>query len=460
MMKKYLMTLVAVVLSAMGVQAQAPDLSQFLSIDTVNFKTVQKFTHDFATENYVGEKMYAGMQSISFELKGAHIPDVEGKPTVEIPDIQLDTLTALLTLNDKYEREHFRSDSYLSDEILFEVNDYFAFKSGYWSQSSAPYMVSFVFARGGEYILRSQFDFIGFDKQKAVTIYDEPSLRIVTDNVVKIGEDADVMAFFNTGYPYDINSLTGDEHAKVTVYKQLTDSTVAELSVQQYPLHLKDEAHPLVAGIDTLQLKLVKPELGNYLIRIESSWDAIETRDLFVSVQDTLRATVTLDKQTYDLATDKDAQLHIKMDYGYPHVVAVKPDTIPTIRISANLIKAVDDNTTINIFADTLVLASDTLATKDLRYEGDWMLDLTKVESSGLTADDSTFFQVAVIFNGGRQYETAIPLKLKPAATGITTATEQRTDDDIYTLNGIRISSRQQLSPGIYIRKGRKVIIK
>ena len=457
-MKKYLMTLVAVVLGVMGVQAQTPDLSQFLSIDTVNFKTVQKFTQNFATEDYVGEKMYAGMQSISFELKGAYILDVEGKPTVEIPDIQLDTLTALLTLNDKYEREHFRSN--LSDEILDEVNDYFAFESGYWSQSSAPYMVSFVFARGGEYIFRSQFDFIGFDKQKAVTIYDEPSLRIVTDPVVRIGEDADIKAFFNTGYPYDINSLTGEEYAKVTVYKQLTDSTVAEVSAQQYPLHLKDEAHPLVAGIDTLQLKLVKPELGNYLIRIESSWDAIETRDLFVSVQDTLRATVTLDKQTYDLATDKDAQLHIKMDYGYPHVVAVKPDTIPTIRISANLIKAVDDNTTINIFADTLVLTSDTLATKDLRYEGDWMLDLTKIESSGLTADDSTFFQVAVIFNGGRQYETAIPLKLKPAATGITKATQQRTDDDIYTLNGIRISSRQKLSPGIYIRNGKKVIIK
>ena len=458
MMKKYLMTLVAVILGVMGVQAQTPDLSQFLSIDTVNFKTVQKFTYDFATENYVGEKMYAGMQSISFELKGAYILDVEGKPTVEIPIIQLDTLTALLTLNDKYEREHFRSN--LSDEILDEVNEYFAFESGYWSQTSAPYMVSFDFARGGEYIFRSQFDFIGFDKQKAVTIYDEPSLRIVPYPVVRIGEDADIKAFFNTGYPYDINSLTGEEYAKVTVYKQLTDSTVAEVSAQQYPLHLKDEAHPLVAGIDTLQLKLVKPELGNYLIRIESSWDAIETRDLFVSVQDTLRATVTLDKQIYDLATDKDAQLHIKMDYGYPHVVAVKPDTIPTIHIAANLIKAVDNNTTINIFADTLVLASDTLATKDLRYEGDWMLDLTKIESSGLTSDDSTSLQVTVIFNGGRQYETAIPLKLKPAATGITTATEQRTDDDIYTLNGIRISSRQQLSPGIYIRKGRKVIIK
>lgn len=454
------MTLSAVVCGAMGVQAQTPDLSQFFSIDTVNFITVAKYTHDFAIEDYVGEKMYAGMQSISFELKGAHIPDVEGGPTIEIPKIQLDTLTALLTLNDKYEREHFRSNTNLSDDILHEVNNYLAFEAGYWGQSSNPYTIGFSFARGGEYILRSQFDFIGFDKQKAVTIYDEPSLRIVHDPVVKIGEDADITAFFNTGYPYDINSLTGEEYAKVTFYKQLTDSTVAELFAQQYPLHLKDEAHPLVAGIDTLQLKFEKPDLGKYLIRIESSWDAIETRDIFVLVQDTLRATVTLDKQIYDLAIDKNAQLHIKMDYGYPHVVAVKPDTIPTIRIAANLIKAVDDNTTTKIFADTLVLVSDTLATKDLRYEGDWMLDLTKIETSELTADDSTSLQVAVIFNGGGQYETAIPIKLKPAATSITTATEQRTDDDIYTLNGIRISPNQQLPPGIYIRKGRKVIIK
>ena len=81
------MTLSAVVCGAMGVQAQTPDLSQFFSIDTVNFITVAKYTHDFAIEDYVGEKMYAGMQSISFELKGAHIPDVEGGPTIEIPKI-------------------------------------------------------------------------------------------------------------------------------------------------------------------------------------------------------------------------------------------------------------------------------------------------------------------------------------------------------------------------------------
>ena len=457
-MKKYLLTIAAIVWGAMGVQAQTPDLSQIFSIDTVNLITVAKYTHDFAIEDYTGEKMQAGMQSISCELKGAYIPDTEGEPTVKIPDIQLDTLTALFTLQDTYGREHFRSN--LSGEVLYEVNNYLAFEAGYWGGSSNPYMIAFSFARGGEYILRSQFDFIGFDKQKEVTIYDEPSLRVIPDPVVRIGEDADITAYFNTGYPYDINSLTGEEYAKVTIYKQLTDSTVAELFAQQYPLHLKDEAHPLVAGIDSLELKLEKPDLGNYLIRIESSWDAIETRDLFVSVQDTLRATVTLDKQTYDLATDKNAQLHIKMDYGYPHVVAVKPDTIPTIRIAANLVKAVDESTTTNIFTDTLVLASDTLATKDLRYEGDWMLDLTKIESSGLAEDDSTFLQVAVIFNGGRQYETEIPLKLKPAATGITTVTEQRTDDDIYTLNGIRISPRQQLPPGIYIRKGKKVIIK
>lgn len=458
MMKKYLLTIAAIVCDAMGVEAQTPDLRQFFSIDTVNFMTVAKYTHDFAIEDYTGENMQAGMQSISCELKGAYIPDTEGEPTIKIPDIRLDTLTALFTLQDTYGREHFRSN--LSGEVLHEVNDYLAFEAGYYGESSFPFLIGFSFARGGEYIFRSQFDFIGFDKQEAVTIYDDPSLCVIPDPVVRIGEDADIMAYFNTGYPYDINSLTGEEYAKVNIYKQLTDSTVAELLAQQYPLHLKDESHPLVAGIDSLQLKLEKPELGDYLIRIESSWDAIETRDLFVSVQDTLRATVTLDKQTYDLATDKNAQLHIKMDYGYPHVAAVKPDTIPTIRIAANLIKAIDDSTTTKIFADTLVLVSDTLATKDLRCEGDWIFDLTKIEGSGLTEGDSTHLQVAIIFNGGRQYETEIPLKLKPAATGITSVTEQRTDDNIYTLNGIRISPHQQLPPGIYIRNGKKVIIK
>lgn len=457
-MKKYLLTFAAVVCSTMTAQAQTPDLRQFFSIDSLSFITIAKFTQDFAIEDYTGEKKYAGMQSIFCEIKEPLIPELDGKTVITIPDIQLDTLTALFTLEDKYGREHFRAN--FSSEVLDQVNEYLEFESGYWGPDSSPYMSSFSFERGGEYIFRTQFDFIGFDKQETITIYDEPSLRVIPDPVVRIGEDADIMAYFNTGYPYDINSLTGEEYAKVTIYKQLTDSTAAELFTQQYPLHLKDEAHPLVAGIDSLQLKFEKPELGDYLIRIETNWDAVETRDLFVSVQDTLRATVSLDKQTYDLTTDKNAQLHIKMDYGYPHVGAVKPDTIPTIRIAANLMNVDKEMTSTEIFADTLVLANDTLATKDLLYEGDWTLDLTKIDSSVLAEGDSTHFQIAIIFNGGQQYETIIPVKLIPSATGITTVTEQRTDDDIYTLNGIRISPNQQLPPGIYIRKGRKVIIK
>lgn len=456
-MKKYLITLAAVFCCTMTTQAQTQDLSQYFSIDSINFRTIKTYTIDFAVENYSGTKKHAGIESLFFDLKEAEIPEQDGVPATDIHNIQLDTLTALLTIQDTYGREYTRFN--FSNDVRDQVNDYFAFESGYWGENSTPYITSFNFMRGGEYNLRSQFDFIGIDKQEAMTIYDEPSLRINPDPAVKIGSDANIWVYFNTGYPYDINSLTGEEYATITLYKQLTDTTAAELSTHQYPLHLKDEAHPLVAGIDSLHLLIEKPELGKYLIHIETNWDAVEARDLIVTVRDTLRATATLNKQTYDLATERNAQLHIKMDYGYPHIYAIKPDTIPTIRIYADLLKAVA-NSTVKIFTDSLLLESDTLATKDLKYEGDWMVDLTNIKDSMLTEEDSTFLQVTVIFNGGSMYEAQIPLKLTPAATGITTVTKPQKDDYIYTLNGIRVSPNQQLAPGIYIRKGRKVIIK
>jgi hypothetical protein len=174
-------------------------------------------------------------------------------------------------------------------------------------------------------------------------------------------------------------------------------------------------------------------------------------------VKDTLRATVALDKEAYDLASDKQARMTLKMDYRYPHIHAVEPDAVPTIRVVASLLK--DTETTDYLMTDTLTLVSDTLAHKDLNYVGEWNLDFAKIDASKLADGNSTYqMKVNIKFNNEQQYETFIPVNLKAVATGVSPIDALRSDDEaVYTVSGTRM---KPLTPGIYIRKGKKIIIK
>lgn len=275
---------------------QTVDLKRFFQIENYSIKNMSKFTTDFKQESYIGEEYKTGMLHIEYKLA-----KVQNDGTA--PNAPLDTLTAISSCTDIYGRESWIGN--LSKDVLSAVN-----KCIKYPATKKSFSVADTCSRGGVYAVRTYIDFMEFDKRDTITIKDDPTLRISSDTVVKTGNDANVTAFYNTGYPFDINSLTGNEYAKVTVYKHTADKTVAEMSTQQFQLHLKDEAHPLVAAIDTLNLRIQKPELGAYTIRFESNWNAINSRDLPISVQDTLRATVSLDKQTYNLSTDKKARLN------------------------------------------------------------------------------------------------------------------------------------------------------
>lgn len=450
---KKLLLLLSILASGLASQAQTPDLSDYFDAD-ISIRTIKKFTTDFNMEFYDGKKMYAGEQQILYIHK-EEILEPEN-----IPDIHVDALTARVILQDAYGNEYANSDKCgmpFGPEVLEKVNEYFLSK---WPSEGNYWSYSFPIERGGKYTMTTLCDFIGIDKQERITIYDAPSLRVLYEPTIKTGNDADIMAVFNTGYPFDINSLTGNEYTKVTIYKQLNSTTVTECSSQQYPLSLKDEEHPLIAGVDTLKLKIEKPEVGLYIIRIETSWDAIDTRDIYLSVEDIMRAEATLDKQVYDLATDKSAQLHLTMDYSYPHVQITEPDDMPTIRVAATIFNPNSESENPDkLFADTLVLANDTLATNDLKYEGDWTLDWGKINMSALTEDTQANLLVDIIFNGAHQHRTAIPVTIKPATTAVKSITTDLAEDVIYTLNGIRINSNKQLPRGIYIRRGKILII-
>ena len=410
--------------------------------------TVKEYTIDFAVANYNGDSLRAGIQNMTYVLDGNIFEKYW-------PDIYYDTLTAVCTFSDCYEHEVCRLDK--SDEVCEMVNSFFEYKA---IGVKDTYSKAFSLHRGGVYLFNSLFDFLDTDKTDTLIVYDDPSIRVDGTFTVKTGQDIDLRAYFNTGYPFDINSLTGDEYADVMVYKMVTDTTGIEMLKQRVPLHLKDEAHPLLAGIDSITIHLEKPEIGPYRLRFETNWEALASRDIPLSVEDTLRATVTLDKQAYDLASDSHARMTLTMDYGYPHIGAVQPDTVPTIRVAASIYK--DTKEALLLLTDTLVLVSDTLAQKDLHYAGEWDIDWSKIDKTMLTAADSTYrMKVTVTFNGQQQYENFIPVDIKCMSTAIRQTAALRTDDEtVYTLNGIRVNPRKPLTPGVYVRKGKKIVIK
>ena len=454
-MKKTLTaTFAAVLCSAMsttGVTAQTPGMEytvdKYFTMRS-QVKTVKEYTIDFLTATYSGDSLRAGIQNMAYVLNGEIFEKYW-------PAIHYDTLTAVSTFSDCYGHEIIHLDK--SDEVCEMVNGFFEYHS-YGVEDSHSRIFSL--HRGGVYLFKSLFDFLGTDKTDSLTVYDDPTIRVTGATTVKTGQDINLLSYFNTGYPFDINSLTGEEHADVMVYKMVTDTTGIEVLKKRIPLHLKDEAHPLLAGIDSIALRLEKPEIGEYRLRFETNWEPIGSRDIRLSVEDTLRATVALDKQAYDLASDTHARMALTMDYGYPHIGIVEPDTVPTIRVVASIYQEAREADL--LLTDTLVLTSDTLALKDLNYTGEWDIDLSKIDKTILTSADSTYrMKVTITFNGEQQYETFIPVEIKPATTAIRQTAAPRTGDDtVYTLSGMPVDPGQPLAPGVYIRNGKKIVIK
>lgn len=451
-MRKFTIAAAAITLlmTTESVLAQTTNWNQYFTVKELGIKTTKKYTFDFQYEDYHGEQMWAGLQSLIFVIR--YDNDDEEK-------IHIDSQNHDVWFTDVY-GNHIKS---VYDKPEIKDDWYFFLETLEWGMMGSEFTppCTFALARGGEYVFNAIIDFLNIDRHDAVTVYDNPSIRIGAHPSYKAGEDVEVMAFFNTGYPYDINSLTGEEYADVTLYRKLTDSTAVQLDKQRFALsRLKDEAHPLLAGIDTVTTKILKPEPGEYVLRYVTNWQAVESRDYTFVVRDTLRATVTLNKKAYDLASDNQARMTLKMDYRYPHIHAIEPDTIPTIRVVATLLK--DIETAECLMADTLTLVSDTLAYKDLNYVGDWNLDLSKIDASKLADGDSTYqLKVNITFNNQQQYETFLPVNLKAVATRISSVTALHPDDEaVYTVSGIRMNPHQPLAPGIYLRKGKKMIIK
>lgn len=308
--------------------------------------------------------------------------------------------------------------------------------------------ISFSHYRGGRYELHARLEPNMFLVTDTIDIQDEACMRVLGD-YVRTGADMNVKAYVTTGWPYNPDTLSGNETVRWNIYKMKTDSTFTPVANGSKPINMKNADKSLLAGYDSVNVSRAKPEVGRYRITYESDFKPAN-RVVYVDVVDTLRATVALDRNEYTCGKDSMALLHIKMDYKYPHISSTKIYPEPTIRINA----------TMNDSKDSLLLSNDTLATKDLMYAGDWTVKFKAVPESELKNGVAhEMMNVTISFNGQQQYAISLPMTFL-LATDINQPTADEpnsTPADEYGYNpaGQRVAKGYR---GLIIKKGKKYI--
>lgn len=411
----------------------------FITIQEDSLKTL---SINFGDTIITGTDYHAGHYIKVFKLLAQNIPSDYNEP---------DTAYAYYNLQDMYGGElyDFTENTNLSD--------YFG-ELGTLDTNWIAYNIIFTQNRGGVYSTSFGIQPLDYSSCDTIIVKDEPSLK--TNNFsTKLGDDIDLIAYFNTGYPFSMDSLTGNEQAKYTFYKSINDSTMVETGyTDSLKLHLKDEAHPLIAGIDSMSVHIPSPTPGLYYLKFTSDW-ATANKTFVLSIQDTIRVATSFDKEEYNIGTEKSAKLNVHMEYGYPYIHS-KDSLPPSITLRTTIMNVKDS---LYLANDSVVLASDTLATKTLNHDETLTIDLSKVTSDYLAEQhDSVFVQLEILFSGNEMYSKRILLPLKSGTTGINKVVKAVADkQSIYTIEGVKLNcSKEALRKGVYIINGKKEVVK
>ncbi len=324
--------------------------------------------------------------------------------------------------------------------------------------------------RGGQYVFRTNIPCLDYLYEKTVNIIDEPSVRIKYSEM-KVGDDMQIKAFYNTGYPYDPSQFTGNETATMRLFALGKDEqgnpTETEVAMTQKTLRLHRPDQPLVAAIDALQLNYCDPEPGEYQLKMLSDWTHKNANrdNIFFVVKDTLRASAMMQKMNYVAGTDKELNIHMKMNYGYPFISTSEGDENPTVRIKIRvLMPDGNDGEAANktLLEMTTPITEGVFSDRPFNWEGDMKTPaLEKLEDAPLT-ETSMEAEVTVVFNGDEQFHTTIPFTYVPqsAPAGIRSIpnSESTAADTWYDLQGRPVET--STTKGIYIHSQQKVVVK
>ena len=435
--------------SAQGLYAQELDsnLLQFLAIaDTLYTEHIAD--KDYAPVPWEKEGLHAGMEMAQFTLftrrsdKDYNIPE--------------------------YVDMYIRLKTCYGELVVEKVEDA-STTLAYMAYSDADFLVlsmkTFI-EQGGEYVFERGIPWLGITKTSDVVLVDEPTVRINDMNQLKTGSDLNGQILFNTGYPYDHSRLTGQEKAEWTLCYQAPNSKDrVEIDKGEMALTFDNSKTPRLAAIDTLKIFREKPELGEYYFEVKTDWEKealgdMSLRNSLFQVVDTLRANATIDKEKYQMGTDKQLVVNLSLDYGYPFIHTTAPDTIPTVRIRYQI--TADGE---NVFSDSLKIADQNLAVEPLQRNDQLVMNFDEVTDDlfGDADQMEIYVHVTVEFDGNLQYTADFkPLLLKSeSAVGISDsqfADRKSSSSMLFDLQGRSVGTNP--ANGIYIHDGKKVIIK
>ena len=419
-------------------------------------KTLYLFRDDntINPEPYKGDELRSGLINVNIRIDAS----TETGDDVVTPANQL----FHVSFTDPYGRIPFLKES---NDVVFEM--FKNLKNLKYFDYGSVMNIGWPICRGGQYVYRNYIPGIDYTYEETVEVKDEPSAG-VRYNSVKVGNDIDVRAFYNTGYPYDVNQFNGSEKATLRLFALSKDDKgdykETEVLMTEKPLRLFRPDQPLVAAIDSMKLTYCDPEPGLYRLKMESNWtqEGANRDNILITVNDTVRCFAALDKSKYIAGTDTSMKLHMKLSYGYPYVMAETSEDNPTVIINTYVMTS-DDIGAETIQTSTFKITGAYLADQPLDWESDIKV-AEYIEENEKTplSDTSLYIKVEVVFNGQPQYTKIIPFdyiaETTPSAVRAITD-NQPADDHWYDIQGIHMDSKPTKN-GVYIKNHKKVIIK
>lgn len=417
------------ILAMIATVSTAATTYDFISVDNYHLKTTYGFSGDSLTE-WSGDGYHAGLFNWGFTMNASQVPT-----DYVVPDEAM--YRFILT------------DMYGNSPIVEEQDLKTEFKKIKYHKSYTQAMEGvFTLTRGGRYAVDLSISPIDYSHRDTIDIVDEPSLR-AKDLEIKKGEDLMGTVYFNTGYPFNMDELTGKEYGTYKIYKVMEDSSLVYMECRDsVQLNLKNEDQPLVAGMDSMLVLMFTPEVGKYKVVLKSDW-APGNGEYDITVADELSAYAYLDKEKYTIGEDNKAKLSINMEYGFPYIQPTEEYPTPSVIISTNLLGKVD----------TLVIADDSLASKKLDCTASMDIDLSGITVEYLSENNSVDMEVNVVFNGTCQYTATLPIVFTDSPSGIDKISDDRQPKAIYSIDGVKQNGKlSQLPSGIYIVDGKKIL--
>ena len=450
---KKLVTCLTALLFAIHLLAQNPYEGIF-TVEEKGLQTTIVFDKELNAHAYDGDEIVAGVIQASARLH-ADKPNVAILPPADF--------TIHSSFTDYYGRVVMNT---VDKKKLEEAFATLPFVKSYNANTHIASRVM----RGGKYIYQNYIPAFNYIYEKPFVVKDNPAVYVVSKKV-NAGEDLQVKAYFNTGYPYNPSDFNKNMKATLRLFALGKDGegndTETELVMAQKPLQLYRPDQPDVAAMDILQLSLCEAQPGEYRAKLSSdcTLDGANRDDIYISVCDTLHATARLLKPTFDASVDKVFKVHLKMKYGYPYIQKQESEDHPTVNIYTSIVsKRMEDGMEAAdvLEEQTTYLADDKLGTEGLNWEGD--IDFSELKYAEKAPVERTNLEarVRVVFNDETQYTATLPFVYIPASQTAVRQIERSTatgaDAVWYDLQGRRQSDASTLGKGLYLTNGQKVV--